>query len=479
MIKMATISNDEITQFRIIINELKEIYTTKNLDFQSQELIKTLLNSFRYQIEYILMNKVINELPSIKEVEELIENLNKRILDYKNDIYNNFKQSGEKVFSQVDRIKLLAMENSLRRLTNIKTIIRDKNYNSYIKAMNDQIKSSQELVLVVESVLADGYNDYFSSELIQDGRVNENIMTIIYSIIKDKKLFDELNDYVSSLKEIENLEKSVGEDRIARAMFCKIENYEEDLKRYIVLNTRLSKNKNQLDSLNDAMHTNDKKIASFSEQKYLRFLHGNQIRKLEVENSQMNIESKKINKDQRELDEIYDNLEDLGFKPILDAFSTEVGDAETIYDKFALYAKTQTKLRSIDMATFIKGVDARVSKKEIEINFKKKIIPDKVHRYSSLAQKLIKQYPDDVHKIVDLYSDENDISKLIAFYVLNLLCSAKKFSYDQLKEFQIEGYKYESSLKQLFKELDEEVKEISCSIKNLESEVDLYTKKVG
>ncbi len=62
--------------------------------------------------------------------------------------------------------------------------------------MNKRVSSTKQLISIIKRVLTDGYDSYFSAKLIKDDVIDENLMTIIYSIIKNKKLFDELKDYI-------------------------------------------------------------------------------------------------------------------------------------------------------------------------------------------------------------------------------------------------------------------------------------------
>ena len=80
-------------------------------------------------------------------------------------------------------------------------------------------------------------------------------------------------------------------------------------------------------------------------------------------------------------------------------------------------------------------------------------------------------YHDDVEKIVSLYEKDAGISKLVAFYVLNLLCSAKRFSISELGQV----YADDEGLSALYQKLEsclyKDVSQINEQINQVDEEV--------
>ena len=89
-----------------------------------------------------------------------------------------------------------------------------------------------------------------------------------------------------------------------------------------------------------------------------------------------------------------------------------------------------------------------------------------------LAKKLICEYHADTKKIVDLFSSDDDMSKLIAFYVLDLLCSSKKFNMTELNE----GFPYSKELPEITSKIEEnlsnEIKKITEEAEKVENDAD-------
>lgn len=474
---MTQMSNDEKQQFKILLSEIKTLYSTGSLNQESKAIISELLIVLKYKVEYTMMSKIISENVNIKELEELIEDLNNRILEYKDTIYEKNKESDNKVMPRNYLIGLISMENNLRRLKELRGIIKTRNYNSYIQMMNEQVKSTNQLMLIAQSVLSDGYNEYFSSKLIEDGNINENVMTIIYSILKDNDLYNELSEYISSEKELDEISKSIEDDKNKRELFIKIMEHESDLRRYIILNSRVKKSQDTIEKINESISDNDKKIESLSNQKYLRFLFNGQIRQLETENIQKNAASMKLMKDKVELEELENKFISLGFEEIISSFKTEIIDVETLCDKFVIFIKTKVNNKSIDISEFLSSLDSRIEKKERELDLKTKLLPKKISKCSPLSRKLLLGYKGDVEKIISLNEEEKDLSKLVAFYVLNLLCSTNKLRYEDLFDLDFETEKYEELLGKLETVINEEVAEMNESVRSLETEFEQVVRK--
>ena len=150
----------------------------------------------RYQLEFDLMQKLVTESSSLKETEELLKNMIDKVSLYKNLLLDEHTKSGSTEMNIRVKIKLRALNNSLERLNLLNETVKNRNFNSYVIAMNKRVSSTKQLISIIKRVLTDGYDSYFSAKLIKDDVIDENLMTIIYSIIKNKKLFDELKDYI-------------------------------------------------------------------------------------------------------------------------------------------------------------------------------------------------------------------------------------------------------------------------------------------
>ena len=230
--------NDKIQEFKKLVAELNEYAKRDDISDFTRTVIQDLALSLRYQLEYDIINELIVNSVSIKDTIGLIDYKVGEIMAYKEEIYQKFRESGREVMETQDRIKLTSMERNLRRLNDLKTSIETKNLTSYIQAMNNRVTSSDQLVAIIKDVLTEGYNDYFSKSLIEDGKVDENVFMIIYSILRDKSLIGDLQRYVDSEKEISSLKANYEKDQAYLEMVDKVRDFVDTFKRYIIISSK-------------------------------------------------------------------------------------------------------------------------------------------------------------------------------------------------------------------------------------------------
>ena len=471
--------SEELSQFKSLTLELVELSKIEDLNIESKNVIKDLTTALKYQIEYSIMNEVINESESVKEIIPTIDEMVNRIMTFKTSIYEKFRESGKEVMDLSDRIKLLTMEKNLRRLNTIKEAVEKRNFNSYINAMNNQISSSNDLVIIIKSVLSDGYNEYFSNDLIEDGKVNENIMMIIYSIMKEKTLFKELKEYIDKEHEVKELKTDYEQDERDLEMFYKCREYENEFRRYIVLTSRMKEYDTLEGELENSISETLSKIDALTGQKYSKVFYNSTLKKLETDVLRKKDKLDRIHKQREELKILEDKLISIGFGPILSSFKTELGQMNNIYDKFVMYIKTKMNTDLFDVNGFIVGFKERMRKKRIEVSSSERKLPSVLEVDGNLTKKLIENYHDDVEKIVNLYNIDEDMSKLIAFYVLNLLCSAKKLDYTDLNDVYVSDESMEETFKRLEECLNKDLEQINEEVKNVEEDISSVMKKAS
>lgn len=476
---MEQVNNDfssEVMEFRSLIRDLHEYIEKPDVDYDTKIVIQDLALTLRYQLEFDVMKKLVSENDSLKETETLIKNMIDKIELYKNFILEEHKKTGLPSMDIKSKIKLTAMERSLKRLTELKTTIESRNFNSYVVAMNNQVSSSKQLISIIRSVLTDGYNDYFSSSLIKNGEVDENIMTIIYSIIKDKGLFDELKKYITEEKRIEDLKNKLEEEKKFFDLLKKSENYITLFKRFINLYQKKSSNEESEINLRESLDEDYGNREYMSNQKYSRALYNAPLRKLEHEIYEKEEKLRKIALQRSELASTEQKLKNAGFEKIIDAFKTEIGESNTLYDKFAIYIKSKANSNSYDIDSFLKSFEERLDMKQLEINVASRKLEKSLDEVYPLAKKLVTNYHDDTVKIVDLFSDD-DLSKIIAFYVLDLLCSAKKFDVQKLSSV----YANKDELREIFSnmqnQLTNDIEKINEEALQVESDADKVMNK--
>lgn len=471
--------SEELSQFKSLTLELVELSKIDDLSVESKKVVRDLTTVLKYQIEYSIMNEVIKENESVKEIIPTIDEVVNRIMTFKAGIYEKFRESGKEVMDLSDRIKLLTMEKNLRRLNGIKEAVEQRNFNSYINAMNNQISSSNDLVIIIKSVLSDGYNEYFSKNLIKGGKVNENVMMIIYSIMKDKTLFKELKEYIHKEHEVEELKTDYEQDERDLDMFYKCREYENEFRRYIILTSRMKEYDTLEGELTAAVSESSSKIDDLTSQKYSRVFYNSTLKKLETDVLRKKDKLDRIHKQREELKILEDKLTSLGFGPILSSFKTELGQMNNVYDKFVMYIKTKMNTDLFDVNGFIAGFKERMRKKRVEVSVSERKLPGILDNDGNLTKKLIEYYHDDVEKIVNLYNVDEDMSKLIAFYVLNLLCSAKKLDYTDLNDVYVSDESMEETFKRLEGCLNKDLERINEEVQDVEEDISSVMKKAS
>ncbi len=476
---MMRTKSEELSQFKSLTLELVELSKIEDLSAESKNVIKDLTIALKYQIEYSIMNEILKESESVKELVPTIDEMINRIKSFKANIYENFNNSGKEVMDLSDRIKLLTMEKNLRRLNEIRETVETRSFNSYINAMNNQISSSNDLVIIIKSVLSDGYNEYFSKLLINDGKVNENIMMLIYSIMKDKSLFKELKEYIDKEHEVSMLKKDYEQDEKNLEMFYKCRDYENEFRRYIVLTSRMNEYDTLEGELNDSISVSSSKINDLSNQKYSRVFFNSKIKKLEADVYKKKDRLEIIHHQREELSLLEEKLISLGFGPIISSFKTEIGQMGSVYDKFVMYIKTKMNTNLFDVDGFIVSFKERMRKKRIDLITNERKLPTVLKDDSNLAIKLIGNYHDDIEKIVDLYNVDEDMSKLVAFYVLNLLCSAKKLDYKDLDDVYVSEESVDETFRRLEDCLNKDLEKINEEVHNLEENITSVMRKAG
>lgn len=476
---MMRTKSEELSQFKSLTLELVELSKIEDLSAESKNVIKDLTIALKYQIEYSIMNEILKESESVKELVPTIDEMINRIKSFKANIYENFNNSGKEVMDLSDRIKLLTMEKNLRRLNEIRGTVETRSFNSYINAMNNQISSSNDLVIIIKSVLSDGYNEYFSKLLINDGKVNENIMMLIYSIMKDKSLFKELKEYIDKEHEVSMLKKDYEQDEKNLEMFYKCRDYENEFRRYIVLTSRMNEYDTLEGELNDSISVSSSKINDLSNQKYSRVFFNSKIKKLEADVYKKKDRLEIIHHQREELSLLEEKLISLGFGPIISSFKTEIGQMESVYDKFVMYIKTKMNTNLFDVDGFIVSFKERMRKKRIDLITNERKLPTVLKDDSNLAIKLIDNYHDDIEKIVDLYNVDEDMSKLVAFYVLNLLCAAKKLDYKDLDDVYVSEESVDETFRRLEDCLNKDLEKINEEVHNLEENITSVMRKAG
>ena len=476
---MMRTKSEELSQFKSLTLELVELSKIEDLSTESKNVIKDLTIALKYQIEYSIMNEILKESESVKELVPTIDEMINRIKTFKANIYENFNNSGKEVMEISDRIKLLTMEKNLRRLNEIRETVETRSFNSYINAMNNQISSSNDLVIIIKSVLSDGYNEYFSKLLINDGKVNENIMMLIYSIMKDKSLFKELKEYIDKEHEVSTLKKDYEQDEKSLEMFYKCRDYEDEFRRYIVLTSRMNEYDTLEGELNDSISVSSSKINDLSNQKYSKVFFNSKIKKLEADVYKKKDRLEIIHHQREELSLLEEKLISLGFGPIISSFKTEIGQMGSVYDKFVMYIKTKMNTNLFDVDGFIVSFKERMRKKRIDLITNERKLPTVLKDDSNLAIKLIDNYHDDIEKIVDLYNVDEDMSKLVAFYVLNLLCAAKKLDYTDLNDIYVSEESVDETFRRLEDCLNKDVEKINEEVHNLEENITSVMRKAG
>ena len=211
-----------------------------------------------------------------------------------------------------------------------------------------------------------------------------------------------------------------------------------------------------------------------SNQKYSKIFLANQMKKINTDIMNKRSRVTRIDGQLGELIRTEEILKNQGFGEIVDAFNTEIINIESIPQKFALYIKTNLANPTLNVNTFLLTLKRRIHQDEINIAKAEKNLPNVLETISPFARKLITMYHDDVEKIVSLYEKDADISKLVAFYVLNLLCSAKRFSISELGQVYADDeglsalyQKLESCLYKDVSQINEQINQVDEDVSNV------------
>ena len=186
-------------------------------------------------------------------------------------------------------------------------------------------------------------------------------------------------------------------------------------------------------------------------QVYSKALYKAPLRKLERSIYEKEEQLRKINLQRKELETAEQKLKNAGFGDILDAFQTKILLANDVYEKFAIYIKSKVNSDTLDIETFLKSFENRISMTEIQIDKMSRKLDTSLEMKYPLARRLILHYHDDTKKIVDLFSSDDDMSKMVAFYVLDLLCSSKKIDINELRDV----YPYSKELQEITTKMEE------------------------
>ena len=466
---MEKVKNDTLLEFKKIIAELSNYAKSGNIDEPTRKVIQDLAISLKYKLEYDIINQLVIESPAIKDTIELIDEDYKRIVEYKESLYQKFKESGKEVMDTEDRIKLTSMERNLRRLSELKTCIENKNLTSYINAMNKQVTSSNQLISIIKSVLSEGYNDYFSKNLIEENGVNENVLMIVYSILKDKTLLQDLKWYFDGEKALKKAKTTYEQDQEYLSLFLKVSDFVDTFKNYMILSSKMDEYEIEEVMLNNEIDSENEMLNNISHQKYSKVLLANQIKKLttDLENKQSRLN--RIEKRKEQLEQTEQILVKNGFGEIIDAFKTDIINVTTVPQKFALFLRSNWSSSNFNINRFMISLKSKIHKDQVEIAKQERELPKRLDSITPLSKRLITSYHDDVEKIIHIYESENDISKLIAFYVLNLLCSAQKFSISELYQVYSEDEGLPTLYEKLNSNLAHDVNDINMEIADVEN----------
>lgn len=464
--------NPELEDFKQLVTDLAKYRNNPDIDPETKKVIQDLSVTLRYQLEFDLMKKLVSESPSLKEAETLLENMIDKIILYRNLLIDEHTKSGSSEMNIRIRIKLKALERSLERLELLNETLKNRNFNSYVVAMNNQISSTSQLITVIKQVLTDGYDSYFSNELIKGEVVDENIMTIIYSIMRDKELFEQLKAYIDEENKIEQLKATIEKEKKCYNLLKQSVNYTTFFKRYITISPKLSDFDTTEEELKASLSEDYARKNELSGQTYSRTLYRTQLRKLERDIFDKEEQLRKIGLQRREYEIAEQKLRAAGFAEILDAFQTKIILANDVYEKFAIYIKSKANSDAFDIERFLRSFEERIYMNERQVDiFENKLKASLSTKYP-LAKKLICEYHADTKKIVDLFSSDDDMSKLIAFYVLDLLCSSKKFNMTELNE----GFPYSKELPEITSKIEEnlsnEIKKITEEAEKVENDAD-------
>lgn len=464
--------NPGLEDFKQLVIDLAKYRNSTDIDPETKKVIQDLSVTLRYQLEFDLMKKLVSESPSLKDAETLLKNMIDKITLYKNLLIDEHVKSGSSEMNIRTRIKLKALERSLERLELLNETLKNRNFNSYVIAMNNQVSSTRQLIAIIKQVLTDGYDSYFSTELIKGDVVDENIMTIIYSIMRDKELFEQLKVYVDEEKRIEQMKANNEKEKKCYEVLKQSVNYTTFFKRYITLSPRLSELDGTEAELKTSLNEDYSQEKDLSSQAYSRALYKNQLRKLEKDIVQKEEQLRKIGLQRREYEIAEQKLRAAGFGEILDAFQTKIILANDVYEKFAIYIKSKASSDAFDIEKFLKSFEERLYLNEKQVEISERKLEASLDSKYPLARKLIREFHADTRKIVELFSSDDDMSKVIAFYVLDLLCSSKKFDMTELNE----GFPYSKELPEITNKIEEslsnEIKKITEEAVKVENDAD-------
>lgn len=451
MEKVSNQVNPEIEDFKHLVSDLAKYKDSPEIDSETKKVIQDLSITLRYQLEFDLMQKLVSESTSLKETEELLKNMIDKVTLYKNLLLDEHAKTGSVEMNIRTKIKLRALEKSLERLELLNETVKTRNFNSYVVAMNNRVTSTKQLVSIIKRVLTDGYDSYFSTELFKGDVVDENIMTIIYSIIKDKDLFSELKDYVDEENRIEQMKANNIQEQQCYEVLKQSANYTTFLKRYITLSAKLDEFADEEKNLKESLNEDYVEREEMLNQTYSRALYKAPLRKLERSIYEKEEQLRKIGLQRKELEIAEQKLRSAGFGDILDAFQSKISSADSVYEKFAIYLKSKSNSDTFDIDRFLKSFEERIFMNERQIGISERKLEASLVTKYPLARRLIREYHDDTKKIVDLFSSDDDMTKMIAFYVLDLLCSSKKFNIDELND----SFPYSKELQEITTKMEE------------------------
>ena len=460
----------ELNEFKQLVSDLVAYKNKPGIDVKTKRVIQDLSVTLRYQLEFDLMKKLISESTSLKDTEVLLKNMIDKIKLYEQFLIEEHNKTGSVEMNMRTKIKLDAMKRSLDRLERLNEIIKTRNFNSYVTAMNNQVTSTNQLIGIIKRVLSDGYDSYFSTRLIKGNEIDENVITIICSILKDKHLFSELKEYIDEEKRIKQMEEKNNKEKEYFEVLKQSGNYTIFFNRYITLSSQMDDIDVTEKSIKESLAEDYAKRESMASQTYSRALYKAPLRKLDMEIYAKKENLRNIAFQRKEFETAEQKLREAGFGEVLDAFQTKIILADDIYEKFAIYVKSKANseygnskanTENLDIDKFLESFEKRLSVNSLKIDMAKSNLEASLESKYALARKLILNYHDDTKKIVEMFGSDDDMSRIIAFYVLNLLCSAKNFDVRELSDIYEDSEELKNIITFMEKSLAGDIEQIN------------------
>lgn len=426
-----------ISEFRELITNIKNMSIDSD-NPQDKQVVHDLLKVLKYICEFDILSMAYDDS---EKFNSIVPNIDIKLLELEmviTDIKQKYKTQGG--LSPAEIRTLQAARLSYNRYQEIKDAIETRNFEHYVESMNKNLNNATQVISVCSSALAIGEENYlklFDEKIVdKDNNINENPLNILYRIINNASLFNELKNYCKREGSIQNANDKIEKDkkfleyiRLASEHFQILREYitsksvlgESGKNKECVLNSRLSKSKLKLEELSQGFLSSIRNIREKN--------------KLQAQIFKDESELERIQKRKPQIMEFERKLREVGLGPIIGNFDYSIDNKDNSPEQAAIdYIRVNMNRFGLDISDVEQKIQYEIVTLESKVERGDNVINDSFEHLSPYAQTLVTNFHDDIVKIVDLVENKDSfgVTPLLAAYVLKALTDAKNINFAEL-----------------------------------------------